>query len=445
MTRPKKTFRDRLLIGLTAAPPMALILFCVSATARWTSESQKIRPMMERWISSDLIEAPSAAGRDYDERTSSEHTKAYRELVAALDLLNSKYSLLFSLVEADQDWYKTLDQERPTDKYVQGYLKEAAPLLRELAELADGYQEIWVPHETGNPNNYNDSLAVGHDLSDLLQLEFRAATRMSETDRALDTLELCLKLGEFDRTWTEDGIIRLLVQSLGSGIWSEEDLNRIDQLLLNGPDLNQQWQRYLRGNVLGQVPWLLEGKVIRSWRPDPFPVTYAPSRRVEWMRSMEQYQDVSAIGTLRSVKKVMDLELESKVDSRSGIDTAIQLPSYGQFHDGGSSKMYMARRYVSIANQFRHARTAVGIAKYKLANEAYPTELTQLSAVGSNPADTVDPLGRAFHFESDENGCVLGNASTWFQPRHSSWLSFQTAEETLGSLLQDYEEVTFQP
>ena len=62
----RKTYRDRLMLGLAIVPPLALGLFCVTAAARWQVNAGKIRGAVEQSFAPELVDASSPAAKDYD-------------------------------------------------------------------------------------------------------------------------------------------------------------------------------------------------------------------------------------------------------------------------------------------------------------------------------------------------------------------------------------------
>ena len=153
-----KTLRDRTMIALAIVPPIALVLFCVSAAATWQAGAAKIRPMLQQSFSPELIDSPTALAADYAARTSKEHTKSNRELATAIDALNDQYQLLFEVLDEQQDLFENLDAAHVLDEHLHDYLADAAPMLEWAKQLNPDQASIWQPTEIGNPNNYSSGL-----------------------------------------------------------------------------------------------------------------------------------------------------------------------------------------------------------------------------------------------------------------------------------------------
>lgn len=439
----RRTMLDRMMIALAVVPPAALALFCVAAAATWKTEAAKIRPILETSFSPDVINAPSPSAAAYEKQTSKEKTKAYRELVAAVDALNLKYQLMFDLLDEQINWCENLDQELPFDRYLKDYLNEAQPLLDRLADLKPSERSIWQPNEFGNPNRYGDGLRSWRSMPELLRGEFRAAVRAGDTERAINAMELFRGFAAGPTEYVSYQMLPLVLQSTTSGIWSEDDLNRIDQWIQNAPDMNQEWQDSLRAWQLAQAAWLLRGEIVDDVRQDQIAATYAPSLRLQWLEYSQQFADVSGIGTVSALKRVSKIEVEWLRQTNSELDASLQWVVFGQYHDGvGQSRSYLAKLYAKTANERRNARTAVAIAKYKLKFDAYPESLDDLAKVGLPARETLDLTGQPFSYSSDEQGCRLGNAAERFQ--QGQWAtSFNSPEAVRSGVLRSFDLLNF--
>ncbi|MCS7467280.1 hypothetical protein NZK35_11560 [Stieleria sp. ICT_E10.1] len=443
MSASPKTLRDRTMIALAITPPIALLLFCISAAATWQAGAAKIRPMLERSFPAELIDSPVTQAADYADRTSREHTKSSRELASAVDALNEQYHLLFEVLEEHDDLFENLDEQHPINAYLNDYLAEAAPLLEMAKQLNPNEASIWHANEFGNPNSYSSGLASLRGLPELLRTEFRGAVRDKQTDRAMEAFRLFQGLGIGPTGQVSLRMLPLVSQSIAKGIWSEAELDEIVQLVETSPDLNQAWQDSIRSTKLAQIPWLLRGEVIETWRRDPIPKTFAPSRRIEWLDRNDQFSRVGGIGTFAAIKRVMKLQEEFRRESGSGLDLALQIPAYNQQHSPGQSKDYLATVYARVANERRHARTAAAVATYKLKFNQYPATLNDLAKVNLPASTTLDPLGDPFQFESDGETCELGNASIWFTDGRGYSGTFGTRDGTLSAILKQFVVLKF--
>lgn len=441
MNAARKTPRDRMMIALVVVPPVTLLLFCVSAAAKWQTTKAKIRPLLEQTIAPELIDSPSPAGAAYAARTNDENTERYQDLVAAINVLNARYAVLFEILDDEMDWADDLDTERPSDHAVRDYLVEADPLLQLLKELKPNLSSIWFPYESGNPVGTSNALIYSRGIPDLLRVEYRAAVRAKQPDRAIEVFDLFQSLGAGTNTLDAYQLLPLVLESLQAEIWSAADLEQIDQLVQDSPDFDSQWRSHLEGVILEQSPRLLYGKELQSWSRDPIPRTYSPSQRLHWLENTRRYLSVGDLGTLRSVKQVLEIEADVLGEPSGGLDTSIQVPTYSDPYGGGISRSSLARMYVKAANDHRFARTAIAIVQYKLKFNSYPQSLDDLNQVDLPTSATLDPLERAFRYESNGTGCTLGNASIIFTEGHASWVSFQTDGLALASLLQSNREL----
>ncbi len=438
MSATPKTLRDRTMIALAIVPPIALVLLCVSAAATWQAGAAKIRPMLQQSFPPELIDSPTALAADYAARTSKQHTKSNRELATAIDALNDQYQLLFEVLDEQQDLFENLDAAHVLDEHLHDYLADAAPMLEWAKQLNPDQASIWQPTEIGNPNNYSSGLNSLRGLPEMLRTEFRGAVRDKQTDRAMEAFELFQRLGIGPTELVSYRMLPLVTESIATGIWSESELNQIVQLIEASPDLSQAWQDSLRSTKLSQMPWLLHGEVVDTWRHDPVPKTYAPSRRIEWLRRHDKLSRVGGIGTLDAIKRVMKLQQEFQTESGSALDLSIQIPTYNQHHGAGLSKEYLVTVYARVANERRHARTAAAVAAYKLKFGRYPTTLDDLAKVALPASETLDPLGEPFQIESDGITCELANASLWFNDGRGYSGSFETRDGTLSAILKQF-------
>ncbi|QDV41210.1 hypothetical protein Enr13x_10480 [Stieleria neptunia] len=431
------------MIALAIAPPIALVLFCVSAAATWRSGAAKIRPMLERSFPPELIDSPVALATDYAARTSQEHTKSNLELMFAIDVLNDQYQILFEVLDEQEDLFENLDEEHPIDKFLDGYLAEAAPLLEMAKQLELDQSSIWHANEFGNPNRYSSGLRSIRGLPELLRAEFRGAVRDKQTDRAMEAFRLFQRLGIGPTELVSHRILPLVTESIATGIWSESELDEIVHRIEASPDLNQAWQDSIRSTKLAQIPWLLRGEVVQTWRHDPMPKTFAPSRRIEWLNRNDQFSRVGGIGTFAAIKRVMKLQEKFRRESGSGLDLALQIPAYNQPYSAGQSKDYLATVYTRVANERRYARTAAAVARYKLKFDQYPATLNDLAKVNLPASATLDPLGGPFQFASDGERCELGNASIWFTDGRGYSGTFGTRDGTLSAILKQFVVLKF--
>ncbi|WP_182866509.1 hypothetical protein [Stieleria mannarensis] len=443
MSATRKTSRDRAMIALTLTPPIALILFCVSAAATWQAGSATIRPLLEQSFSSELIDSPSPEAADYAARTSKEQTKSYRELIAAVDSLNYQYQFLFDALAEQEDLFDNLDQEHPVDAYIAEYLADAAPLLEMVRQFKFRASAIWQPNELGNPYRFSNGMLQSRGLTDLLMVEFRSAVRDKQTDRAIEAFDLFERLDPGINASASQRILPLVTRSIASGIWGEAELNQLDRRVHGSRDLEDIWQNRLRGTKLSQLPWLLRGEVSESWRYDAIPKTYAPSRRIQWLRHQDEFSRVRGIGTLAAIKQVIELENEWASQSESALDLALQIPAYNQHHHPGGSTQYFAILFAGIANERRYARTAIAVARYKLKYGDDPATLDDLSKVGLPRSETLDPTGHPFLFESDEQGCRLGNAAIEFTDGRGYSGLFDSRDSTLSSIVKQFVMLEF--
>ncbi|PAY19835.1 hypothetical protein CKO51_08935 [Rhodopirellula sp. SM50] len=434
MSASRKTFRDRTMIAVAIAPPIALLLFCVSAAATWQAGAAKVRPVLEQSFPPELIDSLVTQAADDADRVSTEHTKLSRELASAAEALNDQYHLLFDVLEEHDDLFENLDEEHPLDTYLDDYLAEAAPLLNLTKQYAN---------EFGNPNSYSSGLISFRGLPELLRTEFRDAVRDKQTDRAIEAFRLFQGLGIGPTGQVSLDLLPLVTQSIATGIWSESELNEIVQLVKASPDLNQTWQDSIRSTTLAQVPWLLRGEVVQRWRRDPTPKTFAPSLRLQWLQRNEAFSRVGGIGTFDAIKRVMKLQETFRRESGSGLDLALQIPAYNQSYSPGQSKDYLATLYTKVANERRHARTAAAVAKYKLKFGQYPMTLDDLIKVNLPASATLDPLGVPFHFSSDGETCELGNAAIWFTDSRGYSGTFGTRDGTLSAILKQFVVLKF--
>ncbi|QEG00502.1 hypothetical protein Mal15_45720 [Stieleria maiorica] len=436
MSASAKTFRDRTMIALAIVPPVALLLFCVSAAATWQSGAAQVRPMLERSFPSELIDAPLALAAGDTARTSKEHTHSYRELSSAINALNDQYHLLFELLNEQEDLFENLDEEHPIDKYLDGYLTQAAPLLDMAKQLKLNEASIGHADEFGNPNHYSSGLISIRGLPEMLRAEFRDAVRAKQTDRAMEAFRIFHALEIRPTNQDSLRILPLVSQSIATGIWSESELGEIVQLVETSPDLNQAWQDRIRSTTLAQIPWLLRGEIVETWRRDWMPTTFAPSRRIAWLDRNHEFSRVGGIGTFGAIKRVMKLQEKFRRESRSALDLALQIPGYHQYYSPGQSNDYIATVYTRVANERRHARTAAAVATYKLTFGQYPASLDDLARVNLPVRETLDPLGAPFQFESDGETCELANAAIWFTDGRGRSGTFGSREGTLSSILQ---------
>ncbi|MCA9136429.1 MAG: hypothetical protein KDB00_06715 [Planctomycetales bacterium] len=428
------------MIAIAIVPPIALIVFCVSAAAKWQSDAAKIRPMLEQWISPELIDAPAPAAIEYDARTSDEKTTQYRELNVAIDSVNDRYQILFDLLEEQADWTESLDQPQPTDKYVQIYLAEVQPLMNLAEQLSTSEDAIWMPHEAGNQYGVSNGLLLsGRSMFDMLRVEFRAAVRAKETTRAINAFRLSQTLVA-PNAWVSNPLLSSVTDSFGTGIWNESEVGQLVQMIGNQSDADQAWQQHFRGVLLEQLPWLLEGKITDTWRRETLPVTFAPSRRIEWLENAGQLSRITQVGSLAAVKKVVEIDSSSHRESATKLDTALQIPVYGQLYVPSTSKVNLAKTFASEANDRRLARTAAALAVYKLKFDAYPNELAELTKVGLANDDMLDPTGETFRYLVQNQGCILGNASIWFR---TSGGFHNGREDTLVDVLKQNREIHF--
>ena len=441
MSSVRKTSRDQMMIALAVFPPLALLLFCVSAAAKWQSDASKIRPLLNEAFSPEVVSAPSPIAAVDLATAIPGNKREFAELYSAIDVLNSKYELMFDVLEEQVVGSEDLTQEWAVDPYVDEYLAEAGPMLERLIALDSEMGDVRVRGEIGNPTPYISSWISGRNALQLLRVEFLSAVRNNETGRALRALRLVRQLDSQSIVMSTDETLLWVAASLSTEIWSEAELDQIDQSIQSVDNWDQAWQNLFRKSQLEYIPWLLGGELADSWRPDPIHTTSAPSRRLEWFRQSKKLSSVSGIGSLASVERVKKIEQEWHRESRTGLDTTLQIPSYGQFNRGGVNSIHFAEVFARRANELRHARTAVAIAKYKVKNGSYPAALDDLAALGFPLRETLDVTGLPFYYVSDQDGCILGNAATPFP--YGQGHAGNTRERNLSSILDSFRLITF--
>ena len=365
MTTSKTTSRDRTMFALILIPLLALAILFASAGAKWSTNAAEIRPMLLESFATEIIDAPSPMAADYDAKTSTDQTQSVREIFVATSVLNEKYQIMLDILDDQIDyqdqWFEELDQERPIEKYVSDYLAEAQPLLKLLERLQPNLSSVWMPHEYDNPRNWSSMAGSYHGLLGLLRTEYVGAIRAKEADRAIRAFRLFRSLGVYSQVDRRQ-LLPAVAHSMGVPMWTEGDLDQMDQLLSEDPDFSRKWQESIRTSQLTQAR-SLHDTVSHTYRSEPMPTTHAPSRRINWLEHRQAYSSVRAIDSLRSLEKVSESDSESRRNERTELDAAIQFPSYGGFGGGGSMLSGLIVD-VKAANQRRYAHSAVAVAAF---------------------------------------------------------------------------------
>ncbi|MCO8122633.1 hypothetical protein NHH03_12875 [Stieleria sp. TO1_6] len=468
MNATTTTSRDRTLIGLIALPLLLLGILLICSIVSWQRHAAQIKPMLLDSFGADIINTACPLETHYRSTTSTQQTATLRSILYAVDALDTKYRSVSSLIRTDDEdpakesWYETRN-EQPVDQYVTQYLDEARPIVDALATLDLTGPAIWLPSDFGYRNDWTNDVYRIEQLIGLLRINFHAALKSAANSAEPDTQPALSALRLYDqfvalpistsrvgweqrRLSQEFSFLRAVEISLQHDLWNETDLQTISDSV--GKQINDQsrWQQTIESEQLARAPWLDDAKLEQEYDSTTYVETIAPSRRVEWLTQYNRLEQMGGIGTPRAINTALKIQTEYWDERGRGIDAALQFPLYSNevsMSRMDGSKAWLAKLFAKVANERRHARTAVAIALYKSKFGSFPDTLDELSKVGLAVDDRQDLNHNTFEYVVDDDAARLGNAAHEFPLQiHTNIEIYDTPAHTLTSILEQYRMTT---
>lgn len=433
----RKNFDDWLWLTLAAAPVFGLIAIFAIAAMTWQARAATIKPQLLKRLPEAWVEAESPEAMAYAETTSRESTKLFREIEYAALTVHSKHSVLLELLDRDeyQRWYLDDETDPRLLAHVNEFVADAEPLLKAAQGLSETGKSVWLPIEFSNPNRGQYHPA---DLNEILEIVMEMAVQDRDAERFGRLVELLGRDGL--RDYRNGLLVKIMPQAATVPMWSADDIGLLQSTLAKLDDPNVRWAEALNRIVLDRAHWML-GKPSRTdYRNGERRNTYAPSERLQSLRQVEMASRWN-IDSISAIRKAQESVSQWDESGDTPVDVTVQFPTYGQTEFGWNVQ-YLVRSHVGNAYQLRFVRTAIALRISQLREGSFPEDLERLVAVGMARQDLRDPLGSLLLYHAnDSGGCTLGSASRSFVD--SALQSFQTPEDTLATLLNDFQVLEF--
>jgi len=354
----------------------------------------------------------------YYAHTSQEGTAAWREVMVAVEQLavwptTASFPIIGMHGELPDDLVPGGDW--PDEPQVAALLNDLRPVIAQIEQAAQYPAPVWQPMIGFESfNALLGDLPTVRRIASWLQLEFEHARYHRDTPRALRALEAMqaaivafdwnLCLADEWVTFAIRGILRRTIrESLANVDWEVEQLERLHEQLADPGDPAGRWQRVIAGErAMGLALFSADPQFQHELTESRAPMAmfrWMGARR-DYLETMAAVQQIGSAGVLGISDRARAFE-EEKFGSQpvwiSEMLTHLLMPSITAF----------ARAFERNELERRLTLTAVGIKRYEGAEGRWPTRLSDLRAVGLEPADWTALEAGPFGYRIEAGGPVL--------------------------------------
>ncbi len=425
--------RESAYAGLAVIPPLAV--FAILALGYWREHRTAIA-LQANFAS--LVDRNEPIGNAtltqvFDSRTTRTTTDQWAGIVASSSALVGKFEglsepSLGELVPPGNPWTgETLANQ---------ISQEAQVVLDQFRSLSVDDKPTWQPLLFDSVMTLLPELQDSRNVRTILSNEFRVAYHAGEHQRAVDALQMMLKLeNAFDwqfclveasvRITRRQQRYELIRDSLGEDFWREQDLNQLLVQLRGTENLDQRWHRLLAGEramILSALRIAESGNLesagmINNVNFTPFGI--APTHQAVILRVMQKMQSSAGIGTGQHVRDAQDYQWYPRYwDTEMNQFSVTSMPL--AFGDEVGEYYLPAIQAASDAfarsdENRRMTITAVGIKLFEVIENQWPSSLAELSRVGiANHETMVDvAYGNPFGYRKGKLG---QEAILWTSP-----------------------------
>lgn len=436
----RRTGKDYGWIGLTLVPPMILVGMGLAAAEKWRMGEAAMDDLVRGAISAEnasieMTPDHAVMAKLSDAKSSKEHTATWLRVLSATQTINDKYGGPFAWVSRNDDntdsYAAVVAAGEPWEvaAIVADYRRDAEPILVELRTMLESEGRVWVPTVYEGVMTRLPEAQATRDVARLLRYCFAGAIHAGDNDAAIELLRINDRLfgPDVETTFVVEELIRMacygvmqesLRQSLATNVWSEAELESIEQLIGKPFDWPARWKSTIDAETWMVLPFLSQPRGLGGMNELPFEpgsVTIAPSVAMDWiteMQSLASRRDVQSRTQLESLQSD-EVRMRYRNNSPIEMDQWLQKPVMNTgwlinaFTPASGS---LAAAFVRQSNEVRWTRTVLAMRLFEVRSGYFPESLSELSSVGL-PASAMQAFdGGPFAWkETDSGGRVVYN------------------------------------
>jgi hypothetical protein len=441
------------LLAVTVPPLLLGLLFVLGGIRENAAQKQYELEVARVREAGQPIDAHSSVVA-FDQRLSTKNSIAWKDVLTATEELNRRFAP--AMVDVDE-LTGTIAPGQPwqSEPIVQRYTEQAQPILRALDELVKDDRAVWEPLVLEGYSTLLPNLQVSRNVARLLVAEFRHAVHQDDHDRALHALQLILGVGQaFD--W-QVGLIsdfifmtyqathrELIRQSLEVGFWqTEEQLDRIQEQLAEGDDLDDRWRQSIAGELAMLMAELRVDRVNPEFADPPLnllPFGIPAETKAMLVSTMVAASEIGGAGTLSHVRaNERQIGIGENLTPETSTTTINGFPF--AFSDAPLGLLGQTQNYVSAARVFatyamerRWTVTAVALQQFRLKERRWPKDLGELKSVGLSRSDWLargdQPFG--YRVQGDPPEAILWTSRPGQLTASDGFISPDPPSETKG-------------
>ena len=382
--------RDTWLFALAVIPIGALLLlFATSFTVRQFNQTALISELSIRF-GEEAATAPAPMKVSFP-ATSTKQSAALAESIRWGDALYEKYAYLLQMIDNRE---AVAPEDRATyDQVLAQFASDIQPWLKSFDRIDFNVEPIWMPVEHGHPNVWAGSVSQFRMVWHLLRMDVRAAVSIGEQDRAIDSLARLQSIAavplaprtmvsEMVRVTGCGSLYGAVLDVIAETNWTSEQLERMDALLEKRFDYGETWRATALSEQVLAIRHLRGEIAVTEW-DQSWSTTHAPSQRLHWLDYHQRLGDLAQDSPERLAKEVERYLDERRTQRLSSLDTLVVFPfTEPTVLMPTQATFLFATSLLSLENQRRFARTAVGLLRFREQFGNYPKELRELSRVG---------------------------------------------------------------
>ncbi|MCM2370093.1 hypothetical protein [Aporhodopirellula aestuarii] len=398
-------------------PWAVLCVLILSSMISWRHQSALLDDAFRSGMAVPADSDPLWLIRREDAATSDQQTTRWLRVLSANEALEEIYGDAFSYVQkleqaAEHD---RLPRPQKADELLSLYAEDAREIVDELIELSHGDQPIWEPTPLGSIGTRDPMQHLHIAITKCLSRVFDDASRRSDTERALTVLEVLARLAsshkdpprvarEVLRDAAETTLHKHIAASLQHDVWSEQELERLMQLLAPSEQADSRWKTLLRHQIFDISRIEASGFDSRWGRGSPYRwwYTVAPSRRREQVLSLSQMIAMDFDGTSDFLFAVDAVEYEASLPNGvRGMDVLLQRPFLGADPlrtQKMASPSVLSKRLVQAENDRRFVRCGVAVRLFQKRFSRWPGGIEELQNVDMPFAERLTYAGNLFEW-----------------------------------------------
>lgn len=355
--------------------------------------------------------------RREDAATSDENTARWLRILSANEALEEIYGDAFSYVEKLEQTagHDQLPRPPEADELLSLYADDAREIVDELIVLSGSDQPIWEPTPLASIGTRDPILHLHIAITKCLSRVFVDALHRNDTERALAVLKVLAHLAsnhedpprvsrEGLRDTAETTLQKRIAASLQHDVWSEQELERLMQLLAPSGQADSRWKAVLRHQIFDMSVIGTSGFDLRRGGGSRYRWWYsvAPSRRREQVLTLSQMIATDCDGTSDFLFAIDAIEHEANLPNGiGGLDVLLQRPFLGADPlrtQKMASPSVLSKRLVQAENDHRFVRCGVAVRLFQKRFSRWPGGIDELQKVDLPFAERLTYAGTLFEW-----------------------------------------------